>query len=83
MVVESDSKLPRRIELGIYEEVVGEIKETKVVGEFLTILIKIAPRLLEVEFPRESLYGELPPPGSIVDLLRTRTDYRIKVESDE
>jgi len=80
----SGAKLPpRKIELDVYDEVVGEIKGTKVVGGLLTLLIEIPRESLEVEFPRQLLYGEVPPPGTLIGLLRTRSDYRIKVETED
>lgn len=71
---------PRKIELGIYEEFVGKMKKALSVDGLVTILLQTEPKLYQIQFPRELLHGELPPHGTIIGLLRTKFDYRIKIE---
>jgi len=80
---QTNTKLsPRPLKLGVYEEVVGRIKQAKLNDGIRTLLIEIPPVLLAVEIPADSLVGDIPPRGTLIGLLRTKTDFRIKTETD-
>ena len=81
---EANSKTSARLlKLDIYDEVVGRIKQVKLNDGIRTLVIEIPPVLLAVEIPVDSLVGEIPPRGTLIGLLRTKTDFRIKRETDD
>ena len=81
---ETNSKASARLlKLDIYDEVVGRIKQVKLNDGIRTLLIESRPVLLAVEIPADSLVGDIPPTGTLIGLLRTKTDFRIKRETDD